>query len=238
MPNSAMQFSYLLGEPGNDFKEVPDNPVIRHLEDRRVFVLVDGHDDFGRAHPGEVLDRARNADRDVQGRAHRLARLSHLIRVGAPPRIDHSTRCADRGASRESGGQLLQHLEVGRFLEPTTAGHDDGRFGHIERARLRRLDHFHDHSTRRPRRRRTLLRPAFGRSTGVNTFGLNESSAGVPVTLSFSNAFPAYTGRITVTAPFSTARSTTSCASGRPSRAATRGARSFPVALAANTTAP
>ena len=80
--------------------------------------------------------------------------------------------------------------------------------------------------------------PAFGRSTGVNTFGLTESSAGVPVTLSFSNAFPAYTGRITVTAPFSTARSTTSCASGRPSRAATRGARSFPVALAANTTAP
>src|SRR2546427_104896 len=42
--------------------------------------------------------------------------------------------------------------------------------------------------------------PAFGRSTGVNTFGLNESSAGVPATLSFSSAFPAYTGRITVAA--------------------------------------
>ena len=80
--------------------------------------------------------------------------------------------------------------------------------------------------------------PALGRSTGVKTFGLKEMTAGVPTTLSLRRAFPAYTGRVSVTAPPSTARSVMSCASGRPSRAATRGARSFPVALAANTTAP
>src|SRR2546430_16163274 len=78
---SPMELLDLFGELGDDLEQIPHDPVIGHLEDRRVFVLVDGHDDFGRAHPGEVLDRPRNADRDVQGRAHRLARLSHLIRV-------------------------------------------------------------------------------------------------------------------------------------------------------------
>src|SRR6266540_551054 len=80
--------------------------------------------------------------------------------------------------------------------------------------------------------------PALGRCTGVNTLGRSEMRAGRAVSFTLSNAFPAYTGRITVTVPSSTATSVTSCASGTPSRAATRGARSFPVAPAANTTAP
>ena len=79
--------------------------------------------------------------------------------------------------------------------------------------------------------------PARGRSTGVNTLGRSEMSAGVPASLSVSRAFPAYTGRVTTTAPASTPTSVTSWASAQPSRAATRGARSFPVALAAKTTA-
>src|SRR5207245_1589168 len=68
--------------------------------------------------------------------------------------------------------------------------------------------------------------PAFGRSTGVNTLGRSEITAGVPVILSFSKALPAYTGRVTVTAPPTTPKSVTSWASGRPSRAA--GRRSLP----------
>src|SRR5213079_933930 len=79
--------------------------------------------------------------------------------------------------------------------------------------------------------------PALGRCTGVNTLGRSDTIAGVAVSLSLRSAFPAYTGWITVTAPPSTATSVTSCASATPRRAATRGARSRPVALAANTTA-
>src|SRR5256886_11524110 len=75
-PHSAMQFSYLLSQLGHDFEEVSNDSVVCHLEDRRVPVLVDRHDNLGGAHPGEVLDRTRDPDGDVQRRADRLAGLS------------------------------------------------------------------------------------------------------------------------------------------------------------------
>src|SRR5947199_376194 len=53
-----MQLLDLFGELGVDLEQIPHDPVIGHLEDRRVFVLVDGDDDLGRRQPGEVLDRA------------------------------------------------------------------------------------------------------------------------------------------------------------------------------------
>src|SRR3979490_3063620 len=45
--------------------EIGDQPVVRDLEDRRLLVLVDGHDDFRILHAGEMLDGARNAHREV-----------------------------------------------------------------------------------------------------------------------------------------------------------------------------
>src|ERR1700681_2360295 len=54
-----------------------DQPVVGDLEDRRLFVLVDGHDDFRILHAGEVLDRARNADRDVKLGRNNLAGLAN-----------------------------------------------------------------------------------------------------------------------------------------------------------------
>src|SRR5206468_11946074 len=87
IPNSTMKLPDLLREFRHHLEQIPDNAVVRHLEDRRVSVLVDGHDDLGRAHPREVLDRPRNADRDVQRRADRLAGLSYLVRMGPPPGV-------------------------------------------------------------------------------------------------------------------------------------------------------
>jgi hypothetical protein len=48
------------------------------LEDGRVRVRVDGHNALGVLHAGEVLDRARDAYRDVQLRRHHLAGLADL----------------------------------------------------------------------------------------------------------------------------------------------------------------
>src|ERR1041384_2443946 len=48
------------------FEQVGDEAVIRNLEDRRLFVLVDGDDDLAVFHAGEMLDGARDADRDVE----------------------------------------------------------------------------------------------------------------------------------------------------------------------------
>ena len=43
--------------------EVGDEAVVGDLEDRRLLVLVDGDDDLRVLHPGQMLDRARDADR-------------------------------------------------------------------------------------------------------------------------------------------------------------------------------
>src|SRR5216684_5074883 len=156
---SPMELLYLFGELGHHVEQIPHDSVVRHLEDRGVFVLVDRHNDFGRTHPREVLDGTGDPDRDVQGGADRLAGLSHLFRVRAPTGVYDGARCAHRRASGEGRRQLFQHLEVRRLLEPPTPGHDDRRFSHIERACFRRLDLLHHHATRGPFGRRGLLRP-------------------------------------------------------------------------------
>src|SRR5690348_9395847 len=55
-----MQALDLRGQLRDHVEKITDDTVVRHLEDRRVFVLVDRHDHLGRAHAGEVLDRARD----------------------------------------------------------------------------------------------------------------------------------------------------------------------------------
>mgnify|MGYP003362541792 CR=1 FL=1 len=50
-----VQFCFKLRQDG---EQVAHNPVIRHLEDRRFGVLVDGHDHLAVLHARKVLDRA------------------------------------------------------------------------------------------------------------------------------------------------------------------------------------
>ena len=94
-----------------------------------------------------MLDRAGNADRDVERRAHGLPGLPDLIGVGAPARIHDRTRGTDRGSTPERARELFQHLEVGGLLEPAAARDDDLRFRDVERARRRGLDLAHRNAT-------------------------------------------------------------------------------------------
>src|SRR3990167_2460684 len=64
-----------LGELRDDLVEIADDPKVGEVEDRRVRVLVDRNDRPGALHPDLVLDRARDAERDVELRRDRLARL-------------------------------------------------------------------------------------------------------------------------------------------------------------------
>src|SRR5512135_2299186 len=66
-------------------EEVGHQPVIRHLEDRRLLVLVDRDDHLAVLHPRQVLDRPADPQRDVQFRSDDLPRLPHLPVVGRPP---------------------------------------------------------------------------------------------------------------------------------------------------------
>src|SRR5579871_1782742 len=65
-------------ELGERLIEVSNEPVVGNLENRRFLVLVDGDDDLGVLHPGEVLDRAGNSDCDIELRRDDLARLADL----------------------------------------------------------------------------------------------------------------------------------------------------------------
>src|SRR4051812_15504563 len=68
-------------------EKVADKAVIRNLENRRFLVLVDGDDDLGILHAGEMLDRSRDAHRDVEVRRHDLAGLADLPIVRGIARI-------------------------------------------------------------------------------------------------------------------------------------------------------
>src|SRR5882672_1427322 len=78
--------------------EIGDQPEVGDLEDRRLFVLVDRHDDLRVLHAGQMLDRTRNADRDVELGRHHLAGLAHLPVVRRVAGVDGGARGADRGA--------------------------------------------------------------------------------------------------------------------------------------------
>ena len=56
----------LLRQLRHDLEQVAHEAVVGDLEDRRLGVLVDRDDHLAVLHAGEVLDRARDADRDVE----------------------------------------------------------------------------------------------------------------------------------------------------------------------------
>src|SRR5664279_4640365 len=84
-----------LGQLRNRLIEIRDQAVIGDLEDRRVLILVDRHDHLGILHAGEMLDRAGNADRDVELRRHHLAGLADLPVIRRISGVDRGARGTD-----------------------------------------------------------------------------------------------------------------------------------------------
>ena len=78
--------------------------------------------------------------------------------------------------------------------------------------------------------------PAWG-AAGAKTFGRRVAMAGVDLRATVTNAFPAYTGRVNSSRPPAVTIFVQSEAIGTPSFAASRGARSLPIAVAAKKTA-
>src|ERR671936_1256625 len=56
----------LLRQRRHHLEEVADDAVVGDLEDRRFRILVDGHDDLRRPHPGQMLDGAGNAEAEIE----------------------------------------------------------------------------------------------------------------------------------------------------------------------------
>src|SRR5216684_4368268 len=111
------------GQLGHDLEEVADDAIVGHLEDRRFLVLVDRHDGLAVLHAGEVLDRAGDADGDIEVGRHDLAGLADLVVVGHVARVDGGAAGAEAGP--QLVGQRLQHLEVLAARQAAAARYDD-----------------------------------------------------------------------------------------------------------------
>ena len=97
-----------LSSSGSALNRSRDQAVVGDLEDRRFLVLVDGDDDLGVLHAGEMLDRAGDADGDVELGRDDLAGLADLLVVRRIAGVDRGARGADGGA--QLVGQRLDVL--------------------------------------------------------------------------------------------------------------------------------
>src|SRR5262245_25983149 len=82
----------------NDLEQVSDDPVVRDLENRRVGVLVDRHDGVRAFHADQMLNRARDAERDIELRRDGLPGAADLPLHREPAGVADRTRRRDLGA--------------------------------------------------------------------------------------------------------------------------------------------
>ncbi len=113
---------YFLGELWQDSERVADDAQVGNREDGRVLIFVDGDDVFGAFHAREMLDRATDADGDVERWLDGLAGLPDLVAVGEPAGIDDGACRACRAA--QGGRQFLNEVIVLGFAQATPAAYD------------------------------------------------------------------------------------------------------------------
>src|SRR4029077_8195851 len=97
-PSFALARADFLDQLRHDLVDIAHDPEVRQLEDRRLWVLVDGDDRPGTLHPDRMLHGARDAQRDVDRRLDGRTGLPDLERVRFPTGINDRAAGADRRA--------------------------------------------------------------------------------------------------------------------------------------------
>src|SRR2546426_5065489 len=134
----------LFRELRHDLEEVGDDPEVGDLEDRCLRVLVHGDDDFRGPHPRQVLDRARDAEAQIELRRDGPAGLADLEPVRPPAGVHRRARGAH--GSADDAAQILEDHVVLRPLHPAPARDDGLRLGQLRQAGgdlLAALDELH-----------------------------------------------------------------------------------------------
>src|ERR1700722_4095253 len=83
-----------------DLEQVGDSAIVGDVEDPRAGVGVDGDDRLRPRHPAEVLRRAGDAEREIDARRDRSARLADLARPRRQTRLDQRPRHGERRPER------------------------------------------------------------------------------------------------------------------------------------------
>src|SRR5260370_21475426 len=111
---SGLDFFQSFGEGGHDFEDVADDAVVRDFENWSVGILVDGHDGARAFHADDVLNRAADAQRQIQFRRDGLAGAADLSLHREPAFVANRTLRRDFAAQRFRQRFSLRNL-FGRF---------------------------------------------------------------------------------------------------------------------------
>src|SRR5689334_1533504 len=106
---SALLLFHRGSQLGHDLEEIAHDAIVGNLEDRGFLVLIDRNDGLAVLHAGEMLDRAGDADGDIEVGRHDLAGLANLVVVGHVAGVHGGAAGAETGT--ELVGQRLEHLE-------------------------------------------------------------------------------------------------------------------------------
>ena len=93
--------------------------VVGHVEDRRLGVGVDGHDQVGVFHAFDVLRRAADSQGDEATRLDGHARLAHLPRRRQPALVDDRPRGADRPPRARASSSATSRFSFCWMPRPT-----------------------------------------------------------------------------------------------------------------------
>src|SRR4051794_31094631 len=115
---------------GDDFEKVPDNTVIGNAENRGVGVLVDGDDDPGTAHAGQMLDGAADAAGDVEVWGDSFAGLPDLKGIVTITGVASPARRSDCAAEQRC--ELSEQGKAGGTFHAAPAGDDDPRLCEVD----------------------------------------------------------------------------------------------------------
>ena len=88
------------GQRRQELQDVVDDSHVRHAEDRRLGILVDGDDERVALDARQVLERTADAAGQIDLGPHGLAGRAHLPRFIHPLGIDHRPRATHRRAHR------------------------------------------------------------------------------------------------------------------------------------------
>src|SRR5438094_602256 len=120
----------------DELEDIGHDAVVGDLEDIGVWILVHRDDHLARGHARKMLDRARDAESDVEVWRDRLPSLPDLLLVRPPSGVRDGTG-RSHGAS-ERIGELLDEMPVLGALEAPAARHDDPRFRQRDALGVRR----------------------------------------------------------------------------------------------------